>query len=98
VWQNPGDTAAGGAMQRWEYKLVVRGREFAPHDDSKFAPTQWNIDIAKTAEDLGNDGWELVTVTPRSDLLRSSGGDANSAPVEMAGFTSSELWVFKRPK
>ena len=85
-------------MQRWEYKFVVRGREFAPHDDFKYAPTQWTIDIAKTAEELGNDGWELVTVTPRSDLLRSPGGNANSAPVEMAGFTSSELWVFKRPK
>jgi hypothetical protein len=85
-------------MQRWEYKLVVRAREFERHDDLKYAPTQWTVDIAKTAEELGNEGWELVAVTPRSDLLRAYGGAAHDAPVELAGFTSTELWVFKRPK
>ncbi len=85
-------------MQRWEYKLVVRAREFERHDEHKYAPTQWTVDIAKTAEELGNDGWELVAVTPRSDLLRAHSGATSNTPVEMAGFTSTELWVFKRPK
>ena len=85
-------------MQRWEYKLVVRAREFERHDEHKYAPTQWTVDIAKTAEELGNDGWELVAVTPRSDLLRAHGVQTSDAPIEMAGFTSTELWVFKRPK
>lgn len=85
-------------MQRWEYKLVVRAREFERHDEFKFAPGQWTVDIAKTAEELGNEGWELVAVTPRSDLLRASSGIATEVPIEMAGFTSTELWVFKRPK
>jgi hypothetical protein len=85
-------------MQRWEYKLVVRAREFERHDEFKFAPTQWTVDIAKTAEELGNEGWELVAVTPRSDLLRAPGAAQDDAPAEMAGFTSTELWVFKRPR
>ena len=46
-------------------------------------------DIFEIANKFGSEGWELVSVTPRSslvDLLNKS----------LAGITSEELWVFKR--
>jgi hypothetical protein len=97
LWQTSGNTAAGGAMQRWEYKFVVRAREFASHDQYMFAPTKWGIEMEQTAAELGDEGWELVSVTPRSDLTRASGASSR-VPAELAGFTTTELWVFKRPK
>ena len=36
---------------------------------------------------LGDEGWELATISPRSSHF-----------AEAAGVTSEELWVFKRPK
>lgn len=84
-------------MQRWEYKLVVRAREFTHHDEHMFGPTKWNLEIDKTLEELGNEGWELVTVAPRSDLARAH-GTSSKVPSELAGYTTTELWVFKRPK
>jgi hypothetical protein len=98
MWQNPSSTATGGAMQRWEYKFVLRGREFASHDKYMFGPTKWSIaDMEKAVAELGDEGWELVSVTPRSDLTRAAGA-SSIVPAELAGFTTSEIWVFKRPK
>ena len=37
---------------------------------------------------LGAQGWELITITPRSSLASNW----------TAGTTSDETWLFKRPK
>jgi len=39
---------------------------------------------------LGEEGWELIAAVPRSSVIIGTGLGA--------GFTSDELWVFKRPK
>jgi hypothetical protein len=49
----------------------------------------WNISgdaMLATLADSGTQGWELVSVYPRSSLP------------EFKGMTSEEIWVFKRPK
>lgn len=45
--------------------------------------------------ELGDDGWELVSYTPRSDRL---GGMRTAGAIDFAGFTDTELLTFKRPK
>lgn len=85
-------------MQKWEYKTIVRSRGW---DKPKrggllgcayMAATDWDLDPNSFLKELGDDGWELVAVTPRSSVLGGTG------EVDYAGFISQELWVFKRPK
>lgn len=78
-------------MQKWEYKLVFRHRPLQTW--------KWDIDIEKIAAELGNDGWELVSVAPRSScLVNPHSSDPRYAKDSAAGITDGELWVFKRPK
>lgn len=70
-------------MQPWEYKVVHRSRTV-----QSGAAGQWDSGVVGQLPELGDEGWELVTVVPRSSV----GGNA------IAGVTSDELWVFKRPK
>ncbi len=74
-------------MPKWEYKLVVRNRGWPGGFEPKEG-TKWNVDIEALLPQLGDEGWELVAVTPRSDFFGQSA----------AGFTTSDVWVFKRPK
>jgi hypothetical protein len=87
------------SMQRWEYKTFLRSRGFDQDKRLPKAPwqvgTDWDVDIDKVLMELGNDGWELVAVTPRSSYL---GGGPTVGGNNFAGFTSNELWVFKRPR
>lgn len=71
-------------MQKWEYKWVFRSR------GGKYnkGMDDWNVDVTAVLPRFGDEGWELVSVVPRS----SYPGD------QWAGITSEELWVFKRPK
>ena len=89
-------------MQRWEYKTILRSRGWGKDDrDAQWlAGTEWNVNIDKSLEELGNDGWELVSVTPRSSYLggHHEGSSFVNYSDDYAGFTSNELWVFKRPK
>lgn len=79
-------------MKKWEYAWLHRVRgikksglfgEYKLRDSEEWEPP----DIESKIKQLGNEGWELVAVVPRS----SFGGEVG------AGFTSNELWVFKRP-
>ncbi len=83
--------------QRWEHITILRTRGYRGTffgAGAKEWTWQAHIEIPNMAELedpvqwLGETGWELVTVVPRSSI----GG------TESSGFTSEELWVFKRPK
>lgn len=89
-------------MQTWEYKTIFRSRGF--RDIERNAKVQWagdwslydsdgneltTSDIIKASNELGKQGWELVAVSARSGVISPFGS--------VAGFTSEEVWVFKRP-
>ena len=71
-------------MQKWEYKLITRSRE--PYSQNR--PITWNLDISQLLPKLGMEGWELVSVVPRSI----------DTGANFAGVTTEEDWVFKRPE
>lgn len=64
-------------MQRWEYLTKTRVRSGAKN-------TKWS-DNPEWLNELGKDGWELVSGHTRSDSRTWS------------GFSTDEVWVFKRP-
>lgn len=68
-------------MQRWEYMARTRHR-----DPGMLKSRSWKDDVVNDLARLGNDGWELITVSPAS-------GDLGAA-----GVTTQETWIFKRPK
>jgi hypothetical protein len=57
-----------------------------------------NNDIDAILGRIGKGGWELVAISPRSGYL---GGKETTYGInafsDIAGYTSEELWVFKRP-
>jgi hypothetical protein len=87
-------------MQKWEYLIVVRKRGLV--DD--FSAMDWicyiwergnetgremkGINFINLLGELGDQGWELTVGLPRSDQWSE----------QFAGFTSSEIQIFKRPK
>ena len=76
-------------MHKWEYYIFEQKRQVQGSNFGTGYPSKWNnnIDLAKPFAELGNEGWELVSVVPGSDFT----GMPN------AGVTTSLLWVFKRP-
>lgn len=62
-------------MQKWEYITILRSRGWDEDKDNPKAPWQeavnLDVDIMKKLEEFGEQGWELVTVTPRSSYLGS---------------------------
>jgi hypothetical protein len=70
-------------MKKWEYKTIERSRNFRLLSD----PSKWSQEIQDTLTDLGDEGWELVTVVTRSAY----------AGISSTGFTTDEMWVLKRP-
>lgn len=92
-------------MQKWQYMEIVQYRGWAIGKDARgkdlphATATAWSPQIDLGA--LGNDGWELVSVVPKSDYLgsfhQSHSGEAYAPRShDFAGFTSSQTWVFKR--
>ena len=73
-------------MQKWEYNWELRTRH--PIDNTYVTMSAWENDVTGKIAALGEAGWELVAIVPRS-----SQGDHN-----LSGVTTEELWVFKRPK
>jgi hypothetical protein len=72
------------SIQAWEYKVIHRARNV----QGGGAAGQWDSGVVGQLPELGEEGWELVSVVPRSSV----GGST------VAGTTSDEMWIFKRPK
>lgn len=68
-------------MARWEYLVRVRHR-----DQGLLKSRKWQDDIVGELPRLGDDGWELVAISPQAGAMGSQ------------GVTTEEVWVFKRPK
>jgi hypothetical protein len=115
-------------MQKWEYIFIYRerGAERKNIDDYFVSPEKWNNSIVfQNGEEeeikesfvifinkLGEQGWELISVTPSSKFaggLSSVSGDTSvqwgsgygnisGQTVDLAGFTSTEEYIFKRIK
>jgi hypothetical protein len=82
-------------MQKWEYKMVYRSREISGGEKGYFYAGEWKVkDIEATINSLGAEGWELVSAWPRSDY---GGETSNFGGHIIAGMTTSEVWMFKRP-
>jgi hypothetical protein len=73
-------------MKKWEYKYELRKRDAVAR--------KWDNDIASKLNGLGAEGWELVGISPRSGDMNS--GELCTNHYSTAGFTTEELWVFKR--
>ena len=83
-------------MHKWEYKTLFLTRYAKPESVSRTAATPWNyvedganlgsIDVLAKLRDLGEAGWELTGISSRS------GNPSNP------GFSTEEIWVFKRPR
>ncbi len=61
-------------MQKWEYKALARGRGYKGgfSNDAR----DWNNKIIEALPSLGENGWELVSVVPRSSLTGESVADS----------------------
>lgn len=73
-------------MQKWEYKIVTRWRGWKGGLGIR-ETGDWDKDIDRALAEMGNAGWELVAVEPRSDYVDEA----------CAGTTTSDNWIFKRP-
>ena len=84
-------------VQKWEYKFFYRSRFANPSGAGMYQASDWKyiedgqkslgtIDIIVKSKEMGEDGWELVDIASRS------------ADPNFPGFTTEELWTFKRPK
>ena len=107
-------------MQKWEYKLVFRCREWAElrknllplwagdwktvmEDD-----TAKEIDIIAYMNELGEQGWELVSIVAESGIHGGAStihgsttpilGEIRGLSTDYAGFVNEEKLIFKRPK
>ncbi len=77
-------------MTQWEYKMELRMRALGAQNVGMAAvqkSSSWDIDMELKLPELGKEGWELVSVVPRSGFHGNSTG----------GTTTEELWIFKRP-
>jgi hypothetical protein len=105
------ELAQEAIMQKWEYLTLLRSRSWDLNNGFYYASDwepsfcdyngkQTKIDsIIKYLPQLGSQGWELVSVTPRSSNIGYTGKGymGSETKYTSAGFTTEELWVFKRP-
>lgn len=70
-------------MKKWDYKIIERPRNYKVLAD----PGKLSSEVENTLLDLGDEGWELVTVVTR----------ASYTSITNTGFAADEMWVFKRP-
>jgi hypothetical protein len=106
-------------MQKWEYCYIIKARKWKErqkgnqyHESDKWVnylnsqDGQSRIledDFTVYTNELGEQGWELVSVSPRSSYLGGylythhvAAPDTESS--DYAGYTDTEIWVFKRSK
>lgn len=90
-----GGSSSPWTGKKWEYKRVLQSRSWDRDTSGKwYKGSSWSPPIDQILV-LGEEGWELVSVVPVSTYLGNwSGADAR----DFAGFTSEQLWIFKRPK
>jgi hypothetical protein len=115
------------ASQQWEYKYIYRERGFSKIKDNQWITGDWGfwqededkllpmpVEMGKKLTQLGQDGWELVTVEPISTMATSylfgttsicQQGAFATCPTAAKldgnstnGVTTAEKWLFKRPK
>jgi hypothetical protein len=106
--------------QRWEYTVIQRLPAFdSNNDEYPYLAQDWSrwaqdnkelplpVDILKKIAQLGDDGWELVTVSTRSSnatthtkagMGPTTEADRGFWGISMAEATTEDVWVFKRPK
>jgi len=73
---------------QWEYAWVRRARGIKGSWTGVYPEAgPWEPDIQADVRQAGLDGWELVTVVTHSNWAGQG-----------AGFTSEEVYIFKRPK
>jgi hypothetical protein len=101
-----GAPARGTATTKWEYRTisVVRAAEHGAEWTRWFeTATEGRRELPRPVDTqakiaaLGEEGWELVGVTPISS---NTGGHTTQGygSSDMAGFTSQLSYFFKRPK
>ena len=92
---------AATSNQAWEYKTIVIVRsaqsnatwsDWAEVSGDVVQTLSLPVAVPKKAKELGEDGWELVSITPVSNNAGGAGGS------DLAGFTSQIMYWFKRPK
>ena len=95
------------ARSRW---LTDRPKDCVVHSATEWENKIWPGGMwpYKTIDEaigiLGESGWELVAITSRSSLaggvhkIETGGATSVALTADFAGFTTSETWVFKRPK
>jgi hypothetical protein len=95
IWNAYGQKSPG--RQAWEYKSVVIARsaqskaEFSLWVEASPEGTKQltgRVYMPLKAQELGEQGWELVSVTPVS----------NTTTQDTAGFTDNIIYWFKRPR
>jgi hypothetical protein len=97
--------------QTWEFKFIflVRGFEAADsrglHQASPWSawfedakPLPGPINMISKAKELGDQGWELVAVTPMSAYAARDYTNTGGVSVSYAGFDNHLQYVFKRQK
>ena len=93
-------------MQKWEYKwwTLTRSTEEGKKPPGILGgvnyymyPTAWveGEDFDRRLQQLGNEGWELVSVVAKSDY---GGNIVRDSALAIGGVTTSLFLVFKRPK
>jgi hypothetical protein len=97
VWALYGQEQSNTVKQTWEYKsvMIVRAAmvnaDFSDWFESSGQTVKQlasPVSIPAKTKELGDQGWELVSVTPISNNLCQ----------ECGGFTSQINYYFKRPK
>ena len=92
------------AVQTWEYKSIVIVRparsnadwsDWAEINGEQSMTLPLPVSVPRKAKELGEQGWELVSITPISN---NAGGPGNSGYNDLAGFTGQIMYWFKRPR
>lgn len=98
------------ARQGWEYKFIYLAREQKSNADwsawldgsaEGVKRMPGSVTMHLKAKELGDQGWELVSVTPVSGATGGSNicaQDVSGCYSDYAGFTDGLEYWFKRPK